>query len=642
MLHFSGRTGRFLDPPTGLASLNVYNLIHRDLRMDLRTALHRADTEKETVRVGGLRIGQNGRTIYATLSVEPIEGTAGQPTHFAVILQDGHVVADEAAAAHAGNEQSDEHVRRLEEELRVTRDRLQATIEELESTNEELKASNEEYQSVNEELQSSNEELETSKEELQSLNEELQTVNGELSHRVEELGRANSDLKNLLESTQIATVFLDNDLRITSFTPAMTEIVHLIESDIGRPIHHISRKIAYEELEQDVRRVIRTLGTIERETLSPTTNARYLTRILPYRSINNVIEGAVVTFLDVTQLSRAEERLRDSEARLRAIVEGIPQLVWRASDGGQWTWSSPQWTEFTGQPEEEALKLGWLDMVASDDRPRVRTAWEEATESGELSIEHRLWNAREGAYRAVHLRAEPVDSGDDKPVEWFGTATDIHELLRLQERQQMLLHELQHRVRNILAVVRSVAARTGRSAETVQAYSETLQGRINAMSRTQNVLTSAPEASVDLYALLQEELRAQSGEIGGQVTLEGPTVALSGKPAETLTLALHELATNAAKYGGLSSRRGSVAVRWTIDDASEDDAGRLVIRWSETGVKIIPPKKRGFGSELVENIVPYELNGTGELHFGLEGMTCVLILPFSDDVRPVRDWQEAK
>lgn len=284
VLHFSGRTGRYLDPPTGLASLNVFNLVHRDLRMDLRSALHRAETEEGTVRVGGLRVGQNGKTMFVTLSVEPIEVAPGQPRRYAVILQDGYVVADEdehanlAAGANGG--QSDEHVRRLEEELRVTRDRLQATIEELESTNEELKASNEEYQSVNEELQSSNEELETSKEELQSLNEELQTVNGELAHRVEELARANSDLKNLLESTQIATIFLDNDLRITSFTPAMTDILHLIENDVGRPIHHIAKKIAYEDLESDVKRVIRTLGTIERETLSPQTNSRYLTRIL--------------------------------------------------------------------------------------------------------------------------------------------------------------------------------------------------------------------------------------------------------------------------------------------------------------------------------------------------------------------------
>src|SRR5581483_8750360 len=167
--------------------------------------------------------------------------------------------AGDAAGAH------DEHVQRIEAELRVTKERLQTTIEELESTNEELKSSNEEYQSINEELQSANEELETSKEELQAINEELQTVNGELAHRIGDLGRANSDLKNLLESTQIATIFLDNDLKLRSFTPASTDVFHLIEADVGRPIAHITARVAYPELQDDARRVLKTLGQVERE-----------------------------------------------------------------------------------------------------------------------------------------------------------------------------------------------------------------------------------------------------------------------------------------------------------------------------------------------------------------------------------------
>ncbi|MDQ2703995.1 MAG: PAS domain-containing protein [Pseudomonadota bacterium] len=634
VLHFSGRTWRFLDPPTGLASLNVFGLIHRDLRMDLRAALHRAESENEAVRVGGLRVGQNGKTMLVTLSVEPIEAAPGEAKRYAVILQDGHVVADEDDAANltttANGGKSDEHVQRLEGELRITRDRLQATIEELESTNEELKASSGEYQSVNEELQSSNEELETSKEELQSLNEELQTVNGELAHRVEELARANSDLKNLLESTQIATVFLDNDLRITSFTPAMTDILHLIESDVGRPIHHIARKIAYDDLETDVRKVIRTLSSVERETFNPQNQAHYLTRILPYRSINNVIEGAVVTFLDVTQLSRAEERLRESEARLRAIVEGIPQLVWRAMDGGHWTWVSPQWTQFTGQAAEDARNLGWLEVVAPEDRGRVLDAWKKAERTGVLSIEHKLWNVREGSYRAVHLKAAPVKRDERAPLEWFGTATDVDELLRLQERQQVLLHELQHRVRNVLAVVRSVAQRTGKSADTVQSYADALEGRISAMARTQNVLTSAPDATLDLNELIREELSAQANGMDGQVAVSGPKVALCGKAAESLSLALHELATNTAKHGALSSSKGHVDVSWKVTDVRGTPS--LWLSWRETGFAVASPGKRGFGSELIEKVVPYEFGGTGSLEFGSEGMTCSLMLPLSDEL----------
>nr|WP_276616178.1 CheR family methyltransferase [Rhodobacter sp. SGA-6-6] len=635
VLHFSGRTGRYLDPPTGIATLNVFNLIHRDLRMDLRAALLRIETDGQPVRVNGLRVGQNGKTMFVTLTIEPLDGGPGHPRRHAVILQDGHVVSDEDEAHQFASARlssaEDETVRRLEEELRITRERLQATIEELESTNEELKASNEEYQSVNEELQSSNEELETSKEELQSLNEELQTVNGELAHRVEELGRANSDLKNLLESTQIATVFLDNELRIKSFTPAITDIVHLIDSDVGRPIHHIAKKIAYDDLEGDARRVIRTLSTIERETASPQSGSRFLTRILPYRSVDNVIEGVVITFLDITPLSRAEQRLRESESRFRSVVEGIPQLVWRAVDGGQWTWSSPQWTQFTGQTEEASLGQGWLEAVHPDDRDTVREAWATAAETGKLEVDHRLWNADAGDWRSFRLRASPVRNDAGQPVEWFGTATDVDELLALQQRQEMLLHELQHRVRNILALVRSIATRTARTSETVEDYERELGGRITAMARTQNILTSAPGARLDLAELFTNELIAQGARIPGNVSVAGPHVTLSGKAAESLSLAIHELATNAAKYGALSSDQGRLTVSWQVADP--ETSPRLVISWVEEGVEVPPPKRRGFGSDLIEKVVPYEFNGTGRLDLGSEGLRCNIELPLSEDMQ---------
>lgn len=344
-----------------------------------------------------------------------------------------------------------------------------------------------------------------------------------------------------------------------------------------------------------------------------------------------MIEGAVVTFLDVTQLSRAEERFRESEARMRAIVEGIPQLVWRASDGGHWTWSSPQWAEFTGQAEEASLGLGWLDAVAAEDRARVLASWKEAEASGTLIIEHRLWNHREQAYKAVQLRASPVRGNGDRPTEWFGTTTDVHELLRLQERQQVLLHELQHRVRNILSVVRSVAQRTGKSSDNVQAYSEMLEGRINAMARTHNVLTSAPDAMVDLRSLVVRELQAQGGQIDQQLQLSGPDILLRGKAAESLTMAMHELATNAAKYGALAGGGGHVNVAWEVNGEPHKPA--LVLTWKESNVAVVPPTRRGFGSELVEHVVPYDFGGTGRLEFKPGGLICVLDLPMSSEMR---------
>jgi two-component system CheB/CheR fusion protein len=190
VLHFSGRTGRFLEPVAGVASLNVVSLVHRDLRSELRSALHRTLSESRRVETPRLALQQDDRIMSVNIVVEPIGGS--DVTSLVVLFQDLGTLPE--GSIHAEGAGIDEHIERLEGELRLTRDRLQATIEELESTNEELKSSNEEYQSINEELQSANEEMETSKEELQSINEELQTVNGELAHRVVELGRSNSDL----------------------------------------------------------------------------------------------------------------------------------------------------------------------------------------------------------------------------------------------------------------------------------------------------------------------------------------------------------------------------------------------------------------------------------------------------------------
>lgn len=636
VLHFSGRTGRYIDPPTGMASLNLVNLIHRDLRMDLRSALQKVEAERKPVRVAGLKVGDNGHSDHVTMTIEPLETASGHPLRFAVILQDGYRTEDADQSVQIdGDSVRHANTERLEAELQLTRDRLQATIEELESTNEELKASNEEYQSVNEELQSSNEELETSKEELQSLNEELQTVNGELAHRVDDLGRANSDLKNLLESTQIATVFLDNDLRVKSFTPAITDLFPLIDSDHGRPIDHVAARIAYDDLGDDVRRVLRTLGTIERDIRNPQTGSRYLARVLPYRSIDNVIEGVVLTLMDVTPVVRAEERLRESEARLRTVVEGIPQLVWRSGDRGQWTWSSPQWTHFTGQPAAAAAGLGWLEQVHPNDRPRVLEAWDSADRTGALELEHRLWRTADQDYRIVHTRGLPVRGENGETAEWLGTSTDVHELLQLQQKQKILLAELQHRVRNSMAVIRSIVRRSAESSESLEDYSNHLEGRIDALARVQSVLTRASDAAVDLQNLILDEVSSQGARDGFDVTIDGPDVSLRGKAAEDFSLIIHELATNSVKYGVLGSGNGSIAISWQID--GNGGQRHLTVRWAEKvpGLKLVgKPKRAGFGTELIERLVPHELDGNGTIEFLPEGVVGTLTVPLSDLIRP--------
>ncbi|MDP4023544.1 CheR family methyltransferase [Methylobacterium sp. NEAU 140] len=420
VLHFSGRTGRYIDPAGGAASLNLLQLVHRDLRLDLRMALARAGDEDRAVQLDGVRVGQNGGQLLIDVIVEPVRDGVGVPRNFFVLFKDGAALAaGEAAGTDTGQVA---HTRRLETELRTTQERLQATNEELESTNEELKASNEEYQALNEELQSMNEELQTSKEELQSVNEELTTLNGELGHRVRELSRANSDLKNLMESTQIATLFLDNELRVANFTPAAVGLFHLVEPDVGRPIGHIKARVAYDELQDDVRRVLRTLATVDREIGDPETGARFMVRVLPYRSTDNYIAGAVVTFVDVTELRRGEARLRDREARYRAL-EAAAATVFRMSPD----WGEMRQLEGRGfLADLRSPSADWMTAyIPPEDHPRVEAAIRRAVQGRSVfELEHRIRRA-DGSVGWTLSRAVPLLDEHGEIREWIGAASDI-------------------------------------------------------------------------------------------------------------------------------------------------------------------------------------------------------------------------
>ncbi|GGD97017.1 methyltransferase [Aureimonas endophytica] len=637
VLHFSGRAGRFIEPAGGAASLNLPNLVHPDLRLDLRMALTQAAEQNRPVQAGNLRMGTNGQSRTVRIIVEPVEETQSSSRSFVVIFkEDAEPLAADGAADGGELPRQDERVQRLEAELRVANERLQATVEELESTNEELKSSNEEYQSLNEELQSANEELETSKEELQSINEELTTVNGELAHRVQELARTNSDLKNFLESTQIATVFLDNELRVMNFTPALTEVFHLVETDIGRPIGHIKSRIAYDDLQDDVRRVLRTLGSVDREVES-TTGARYMARVLPYRSVDNFIGGIVVTFTNITPLTKAQQALQESEKRLRTLTEGIPQLVWRGSSDGAWTWASMQWSLYTGLSEEESRGFGWINAVHPDDRERARRAWSDSLTSGQLEMEGRIFQAKDRTYRWFRTRAMPVFGDDGKVVEWLGTSTDIDEMRQMQERQGVLLAELQHRTRNLLGVVRAIAEKTAESSPGFTEFLLQFRERLGALSRVNALLSRLEEGRrVTFDELVHTELSARGALAEPQsrrVRLDGPAgVRLRSATVQTIALAIHELATNATKYGALAAPDGELAVNWRVETDPASQKRRLRVEWIESGVTGLPMPNApaeggGYGRELIERALPYQLKAETTYEIGPDGVHCTIDLP---------------
>jgi two-component system CheB/CheR fusion protein len=337
VVHYSGRTGKYLEPTSGAPTRQLLAMARKGLRLEIRTLLREAiEGDRRVVREDLAVEGDDDRLQRLNVSVEPI-GEPNEERMFLVMFMDVGPPVSREIAAHPPAP-ADENAVHLERELRETRERLQSLIEEYETALEELKSSNEELVSVNEELQSTNEELEASKEELQSVNEELHTVNSELQAKVEQLDRANSDLTNLFETTRVATIFLDSKLIIRSFTPAISQIFSILPSDRGRPLTDLVSRVAMPDLTSDVRTVFQTGKTIERTLDHNQGQAHYLLRLVPYVDGDQKIEGVVLTLVDITSLTNAEaqqkvliDELNHRVKNMLMVVMGVAEQTIRTS-----------------------------------------------------------------------------------------------------------------------------------------------------------------------------------------------------------------------------------------------------------------------------------------------------------------------
>ena len=318
-----GRTGKYLELAPGHANLNVVEMAREGIRHELAASIRKAVSQKRQVTLGGLQAKTNGGSQEITLTVKPVRGAEGLGNLLMIVFEDmapKHARVEKLKAKYPPR--AAQRISQLEQDLKYNQEHLQTTIEELETSNEELKSSNEELQSTNEELQSTNEELETSKEELQSLNEELITVNAELQGKIEELSRATDDMKNLLDSTKIATIFLDNQLCIKRFTSEATNIINLIPSDVGRPVSDIVSHLEEDTLSRDAQQVIDSLAAKE-QPVRTKSGHWYLSRIIPYRTLDNVIDGVVITFTDITEEKVAESSISEARNMAEGIVETV-------------------------------------------------------------------------------------------------------------------------------------------------------------------------------------------------------------------------------------------------------------------------------------------------------------------------------
>jgi two-component system CheB/CheR fusion protein len=498
VLYYSARTGKYLEAAAGAPTRQLFTMARKGLALDLRSVFREAvESGRPVTREGVVIESEDGRVQEISLTVEPLtDQTNGERRYLVVFNDQGPVLSREEAlvraqATHEGT------AAQVEKELRDTRERLQSMIEEYETALEELKSSNEELVSVNEEMQSSNEELEASKEELVSLNEELHTVNLELGRKIEALDRSNSDLQNLFESTSVATVFLDRNLVIRSFTPAMDRIFHIRTVDRGRPITELVSRLELSGLEGDIEAVLNSEKPRERHVCSRDKLTHFLVRLAPYRNGERKSDGVVIAFVDVTGMVHAEER------------------------------------------------------------------------------------------------------------------------------QNVLIAELQHRTRNLLTVIQSIAQQTLKQDVAL----ETFNSRLAALGRLQGLIGEADGNLINLGDIVKLEFDALGVPGNDRIVLRGPVVPLGFRNVQTIALVLHELTTNAVKYGALKDEAARLEVRWKVEPKGHD-AASLVIDWIESDVSVAPDSSKiGFGRQLIEKALRFTLRARTELAFNPNGVSCHIEIP---------------
>jgi two-component system, chemotaxis family, CheB/CheR fusion protein len=438
VIHLSENAGRYLQPSGGSLSGDVVDLSRPELRFELRSALHRLFEQRQPSLSLPIMVRFNGAPHRVHLQVAGVTDSTEAPRALVMFIE-GEAV-DETVISAEPEQATNEIVRRVRQELELTQSRLRTVREESDASNEELRAANEELQSVNEEYRSTSEELETSKEELQSINEELQTVNTELKVKVEAISRANSDLENLLAATDFATLFLDSNMRIKRFTDRTTDLFSITPSDEGRPISDFSHQLDYDELIQDTRKVLSDLVLIQRE-VHGRNDFWYDMRMRPYRTVDNKIDGVVITFVDITKRRRVEQLLRRQADLLNQSHDAI--FTWKI--GGGITFWSRGAERLYGYTAEEAIGrishelLRTRSSVSNEER-EVQTA--QGSWYGELS--HTTRDGREIVVESRHVRVSY-----DGELYALETNRDITERKRAEEQIQLLMRDANHRAKNV-------------------------------------------------------------------------------------------------------------------------------------------------------------------------------------------------
>lgn len=428
IVYFSGRTGKYLEPSVGAPSNKLLDLAKKCVRVELRTAVHRAIKDRKELVRENIVLECDGEVQQINLIVRPLPEVGKDAGLFIVVFQElipAPTAPVPTSLSHS--ELVDPLVQQLEHELRTSKEDLQTTIEELETSNEELKSANEELLSMNEELQSTNEELQTSKEEIQSINDELQK-------KVDELDAANADLQNLFQSTMVATIFVDKEFRITRFTPAVYAVTRLGEREIGRRLMDVAPELVGTQTLEDMQEVLRTLSPKEREMSVGGGQHWFFRRIIPYRSLANAVEGLVLTFSDVTALKQAEAQ----RARLAAIVEGSQDaIIGHAPDGVITSWNTAAQTIY-GYSAAEAIGKP-ISLIAPPDKVHEMPAiYSKLLREENVPRFDTKRVTKDGRILDMAVAVSPVRDDHGRITGFSSIGRDITELLRAAEQRARL------------------------------------------------------------------------------------------------------------------------------------------------------------------------------------------------------------
>lgn len=624
ILQFHGQTGKYLNMPEVEPRLNLLELAKEGLSIRLRAALHKAAQEGRAVVLDNVPItkvpttkAEGGPSVR--VSIVPVSRHKEAEQMFAVIFEDvSRPPAPPAEQAPCHN--CETATKQLEDELRDTQRELQATIEELQASNEELRVANEEVVSSNEELQSTVEELETSKEELQSVNEELATVNSELQDKVEQLDTANKDLNNFLKSSEIATLFLDKELRIRFFTPAATRVLRLRPSDTGRPVTDLSLNFINYDLIGDAREVASGGDVMERQ-VRHAGGLYYLVRVSPYRAETGQVEGVVVTFNDVTGLKSAEERSR----RLATVlIDSNDAVLLFDLDGNILAWNRGAQIMY-GWSEAEALRMNVRDITppgkiaegAGMVRRLIAGESVSSFETGRFT--------KDGRVLDIWLTATAVWDEYNKKVEAIATTErDVTGIKRSEKalkdslaEREILIKELYHRTKNNMNVISnlmSLQANQIKEPVMKQMFKEA-QNRIQSMAIVHEMLYKTEDFSNldlrDYFEQLAKSILASYKKKGIELKYEMDSIPVSLYLALPSGLILNELLSNSIKHAFPENRAGEIAIRLKAK------GNEIELSYSDNGVGLPEGFRiegsKSLGMRILDGLIKKQLSGDWEM-----------------------------